>query len=98
MDEAFDIFIQDNAEVVNELSGALGDGVSINANWGFVLPLAASIPSLINSSVEAKANERFINEMLDYYLVYSKVPPGSTVSGLLALPVETNTPLTFKKR
>jgi hypothetical protein len=97
MDEAIDVFIQDHPAVLDELGGATADVVTINTSWGFIIPLAASIPSLINSSVEAKANDHFINEMLDYYLVYSNVPPGETVSGLLALPVEPNTPLTFMK-
>jgi hypothetical protein len=97
MEDAIDVFIQDHSPVLDELGGATAYVVTINTGWGFIVPLAASIPSLINSSVEAKANDHFVNEMLDYYLVYSNVPPGETVSGLLALPVEPNTPLTFKK-
>jgi len=98
MDEAIDVFIQDHPAVLDELGGvAIEAGGALIPSWGFLLPLATSIPSIINSSVEARANDRFIKEMLDYYLVYSNVPPGSTVSGLLALPVEPNTPLNFTR-
>lgn len=96
MDEAIDVFIQDESAFVNEVSGAAN--IQVNAGWGWVIPIAVSIPSMINASIETKANNRFINEMLDYYLVESSIPPGSTVSGLIALPVVPNTPLTFKKK
>lgn len=96
MDEAIDVFIQNESAIVNEVSGAAN--IQVNAGWGWVIPIAVSIPSMINASVETKANNRFINEMLDYYLVESNIPPGSTVSGLIALPVVSNTPLTFKKK
>ncbi len=98
MEDAIDVFIQDHPDVLDELGGVAGEVGAINASWGWALPIAASIPSIINSTVEAKANDRFINEMLEYYLVYSNIPPGSTVSGLLALPVAPNTPLFFVKR
>ena len=97
MDEAIDIFIQDQSPIVSEISNSAAGAVTFNTSWGWVVPLAASIPGIVNSSVESRANDRFINEMLDYYLVYSNIPPGSTVSGLLALPVRPLTPLTFSK-
>ena len=95
MNDAIDVFIQDS-QIMDDVGGFAN--VQINTGWGWVVPIAASIPSLINNSVEEKANDRFVREMLDYYLVDSNVPPGSTVSGLLALPVEPNTPLDFSKR
>ena len=96
MDEAIETFIQDNP-ILDEVGSGMAS-VQINANWGWVVPLAATIPSLVNNSIEERANDRFIKEMLDYYLVYSNIPPGATVSGLLALPVQPNTPLSFYKR
>ena len=95
MDEAINVFIQDSP-VLDGVSSA--GNIQIDAGWGWVVPLAASIPGAINNAVEQRANDRFIKEMLDYYLVYSNVPPGETVSGLLALPVKSNTPLKFEKR
>jgi len=99
MNEAIDVFIQDHPAALDELMGGAVEvgGVFVPGGWGFLVPLATSIPSTINSSIEAKANDRFIKEMQDYYLVFSNVPPGATVSGLLALPVELFTPLTFSK-
>lgn len=95
MDEAIDVFIQNHSPILDEVGYV---DVQINAGWGWIVPIAISIPGLVNASIETKANDRFIKEMLDYYLVYSNVPPGSTVSGLLALPIEPNTPLTFTKK
>ena len=95
MNEAIEVFIQDNP-VMDEV-GSLAN-VQVNTGWGWVVPIAVSIPGLINNSIEEKANERFIKEMEDYYLIYSNVPPGETVSGLIALPVAPNTPLDFSKR
>lgn len=54
------------------------------------------IPEISLSAGEAKANKAFRKELDQYYLVFSTIAPGTTVSGLLALPVEKNTLLNFR--
>ena len=43
------------------------------------------------------ADTKFMHEMEEYYLVYSYVEPGAQVSGLIALPIERNTPLAIQR-
>jgi hypothetical protein len=53
------------------------------------------IPNIVNTIKLKKANLRFWNEMDENYLVDSIILPGATVSGVVALPVLLNEPLTF---
>ncbi len=51
---------------------------------------------IFNASIQGKANKRFRQELIEYYLYDSYVPPGEAVAGLLALPLRKGTPLMFK--
>jgi hypothetical protein len=53
------------------------------------------ITGLFNTGIQLKANLRFAKEMMEYYLVYSDIMPGSVVVGLVALPVKSGAPLKF---
>lgn len=55
----------------------------------------AAVPDAVNASIKRKANEKMAGEMEDFYLVYSTIPPGAKVAGLLVLPVERGTRVRF---
>lgn len=50
---------------------------------------------LFNGIKTINSNKSFRDEMKEYYLVNSMIIPGTKVSGLLALPIQRNKPLTF---
>ncbi len=87
MDEAIDRMLQ-----FNELPSYY---IESDDPWLFLGVVSTDV---IIMSVQNKANKRFIKEMEEYYLVYSSIPPGEVVSGLIALPVRQNTRLFFEKR
>ena len=53
---------------------------------------------LLNDYKTIISNKSFSDEMKEYYLMNSIVLPETTVSGLLALPIQSNSPLTFHLR
>ena len=61
--------------------------------------VALTVPhGLFNDAVSYSADQKFMDEMELYYLVDSAIPPGATVSGLVALPVRLNVRLKIWKR
>ena len=51
-----------------------------------------------DEATEVLADGKFMEEMDDYYLVDAAIPPGTTVSGLVALPIELNDSLYIWQR
>ncbi len=61
--------------------------------------VALTVPhGLFNDAVSSAADRKFMDEMELYYLVDSAIPPGTTVSGLVALLVEPDVRLIIWKR
>ena len=61
--------------------------------------VALTVPhGLFNDAVASAADRKFMDEMELYYLVDSAIPPGTTVSGLVALLVEPDVRLIIWKR
>lgn len=60
--------------------------------------LITVIHGIFNDAVSFTADRKFRDEMELYYLVDSAIPPGTTVSGLVALPVRLNVRLKIWKR
>lgn len=50
---------------------------------------------IFNAFTQVKANIRLAKEMEEHYLLPGALPPGCTVTGLLALPVASGAPLKF---
>ena len=86
MEEAAEVFIQRTREP--------GEG-AVEVEGGHGIILAAG---LVNLAKGLNANIRFVKELDAHYLVGRDIPPGSTVTGLLALPVRPGAKLSFSLR
>jgi hypothetical protein len=70
-----------------------------DSDWAADIPWWVSLGfgswNLIKSE---RADESLMEELENYYLIYSLIYPGTRVSGLIVLPIERNTPLSIIKR
>jgi hypothetical protein len=82
MEEAYEAIRQD---IVERSTGGRAFG-----EWLFHLPRAIS-----NEIVQTKANQRFADELDEYYLMPCYVAPGVSMTGLLVLDAKQGTPLKF---
>ncbi len=83
VEEAAEVFIQRTREP--------GEGaVEVEGAEGIVMAA-----SLFNMAKGLNANIRFVKELDACYLAGRDIPPGSTITGLLALPVQPGTNLSF---
>lgn len=83
--------VEEAAEVFLQRTREPGEGaVEVEGAEGIIMAA-----SLFNMAKGLNANIRFVKELDAWYLAGRDIPPGSTITGLLALPVRPGTNLSF---
>lgn len=90
-EQLWPLSVEEAAKVFVQRTREPGEGaVEVEGAEGIVMAA-----SLFNMAKGLNANIRFVKELDAYYLAGRDIPPGSTITGLLALPVRPGTAFSF---
>lgn len=90
MDTLWPLYLGEVGEALRQTRSE--DGGAVEVETGFLISLLEGIAT---DAVEDKANQKFGEELDEYYLVFSDILPGTAVVGLVALDVKRGTPFRF---